>query len=54
MYSFYCQQNNGEKMCLLPIPCIIHNITIHIMLNLNGGYNGYGLKHYVWTDFEKV
>ena len=45
MCSFYCRQNNGEKMSPSPILSVIHRVTIGTMLNFNGDNNGHGLKN---------
>ena len=45
MYSFYCHQNNGEKIGLSLILSIIHTATIVTMLNLSVDKNGHRLKN---------
>ena len=44
MCSFYCHQNNREKICPSPILSVLHTITIGTILNFNGGNNGHKLK----------
>ena len=45
MSTFYCHQNNKEKMGPSPILSIIPTVTIDTMLNFNGGNNRHGLKN---------
>ena len=40
---FNCDQTNGEKISLSPILLAIRRVTIHSMLNFNGGNNGHEL-----------
>ena len=45
MCSCYCHQNDEEKMGLLPIPSVIHTVTIGTVLNFNGSDNEHGLEN---------
>ena len=44
MYSFYCHQNNGEKMGPSSILSISDTVTIGPMVNFNGSSNAHELK----------
>ena len=45
MCSFYCQQNNGQKMGPSNILSVIHTITVGKILDFNGGKNRHGIKN---------
>ena len=44
MCTFYCHQNNRQKLGPSPIMSVIHIVTTGTMLNYNGGNKGHGLK----------
>ena len=43
--SFYCHENNGEKMGPSPILSIIHTVTIGTMLNNSSNVHGLKTLH---------
>ena len=45
MCSFYCHQNNGEKMGPSPILSVIHTFTIGAMLNFHDSKDGSGIEN---------